>query len=441
MSRPAKPRFIVLLIAAVLLQSILGASCAAAAEEIPAVKAYSDIPVPVLAASQAILNLRNPPPNDICSAIMLEGRKILTAGHCVQDQERKDIDLKDTGIFLGESMIAHGPRIIRKEMSVDLALLEPRVRQRTQRRWTPLSIAAPRTIAKGDEFYVVGLRTGIRRARVTVPPGKGAFFELEPINAEEIICEPGDSGGAIVDDQGGVVGVISGNLPRMGRSQACEIVGREYLVKLVRGESITPMSPEDILPEQDLLYGDYSLRVRNFEAAIGFYNQAARYDREALEANLGLCALQKRREDYGRALEYCRKANALQPSDLGTMELLAAVYLKLERLDAAYDYAKKVLEVAPNDGRALIRVGAILEKQHKYKAAMVEYSKALDRAHLDEPNQINAYGGLVYCSENLLNYREAWSYIHKAKNDGVYVKPEVTDWLRKQMAEPIDEDK
>src|SRR5438309_361426 len=73
----------------------------------------------------------------------------------------------------------------------------------------------------GEVLYIVSLRTGVHKATVVTPPGNGAFFEMQPLSDSQIICQPGDSGGAILDDDGRIIGVISGTKPSVGHSSKC----------------------------------------------------------------------------------------------------------------------------------------------------------------------------------------------------------------------------
>src|SRR5688572_24533029 len=118
-------------------------------------------------------------------------------------------------------------------------------------------------------------------------------MEMEPVRADDIICEPGDSGGAVIDDKGALIGLISGSEPRTGRSRVCKVTSQEYIAKLVRGESVAFASPKDLTAEQAMLSGTYSLRIEDYKTAATYFEHAAKKEGGEFEAILGRCALEK----------------------------------------------------------------------------------------------------------------------------------------------------
>jgi len=248
--------------------------------------AQSEIPSPVLAAALGIVELRHP--LDLTtSGVMLEGRKVITVQHFF-----KGTDPRKVTIWQGNSLVAGAPKIIRSEESSDLAIVEPRKGQRSLRAWKPLQISALDTIP-----FIVGLRTGIHSAEVVLSPGNGFFFELVPVPTNETICEKGDSGGAIVDAEGRLVGIIVGNIPYRGKSVNCvAVVARTFLAREHQAGEVSYISPAKLSPGEAILAGGHY-------SALGNYAQATKYYERALEDNpswssAGLCSV------YGSMKEF-----------------------------------------------------------------------------------------------------------------------------------------
>jgi S1-C subfamily serine protease len=94
-------------------------------------------------------------------------------------------------------------RIVWRSSSTDLALLHIPVATPRHYAWTP----GDKWLPVGTPVVHAGIATGFRsdpgKLVTAIPPGKGARFK------HDIPLEPGDSGGAVIDARGELVGVNS----------------------------------------------------------------------------------------------------------------------------------------------------------------------------------------------------------------------------------------
>lgn len=124
----------------------------------------------------------------------------LTADHVLSRSAGKNIF-----IIHGQQgrLRATKARVVWRSASTDLALLHIPIATPRHYDWTPVD----RWLPAGTPVVHSGIATGFRsepgKLVTAIPPGKGARFK------HDIPLEPGDSGGAVIDARGRLVGVNS----------------------------------------------------------------------------------------------------------------------------------------------------------------------------------------------------------------------------------------
>lgn len=136
-----------------------------------------------------------------CSGVYIKSNVILTAAHCV-DFKDEDLTLKEIWIKNGDN--SERAVVIRDDRAADLALL-----------YTPLS-GVPVTFAlraiRGEECWVIGNPLGLRDI---ITKGIVSQIDLAPEDekASFLIVDatalPGNSGGAVVDKHGHLIGILT----------------------------------------------------------------------------------------------------------------------------------------------------------------------------------------------------------------------------------------
>lgn len=173
------------------------ASAAGSGDVTPVPAAFEEWVELVAAREQSILRLTsgNTATSGECSVVVLNAAAgvVLTAAHCVP------VDLEKFSMVIGDRD-ASVQKINRR---LDLAVLKTRLRKEA------INVAlAPSMPRAGSAVAVLGFPFGARS--LTVQRGIVANPDVDGwawINADLL---PGDSGGAIIDTQGRLVGVVSG---------------------------------------------------------------------------------------------------------------------------------------------------------------------------------------------------------------------------------------
>lgn len=79
---------------------------------------------------------------------------------------------------------------------------------------------------------------------------------------------------------------------------------------------------------------------------------------------------------YGRLVEICEKAAALQKNDVSLLTTLGDAYFKSERFQDAIDVFKKVIAMEPDATAVILRLGSALIAAGDYDGAEGEFAKA-----------------------------------------------------------------
>jgi S1-C subfamily serine protease len=138
-----------------------------------------------------------------CSGVYIKKNIILSAAHCVDFPSEEGIQLKEIWVKNNDQKSERAV-VVRSDPAADLLLL-----------YTPLDgvpVKLARRAIRGEECWVIGNPLGMRdivtKGIVSqidqAPKGEKATFLI--IDA---ICLPGNSGGAVVDKHGKLIGILT----------------------------------------------------------------------------------------------------------------------------------------------------------------------------------------------------------------------------------------
>jgi len=113
---------------------------------------------------------------------------------------------------------------------------------------------------------------------------------------------------------------------------------------------------------------------------------------------------------YEEAIEYLKKAEALESDDADIMHELADCYLRSEDYPHAIEYLKKGLEKEPDNADSYYFLGTCYEKTEKLDDAKHMYKKAIDA----DPRVAVYYQALGFVYENSGSHKDAIACFKKA---------------------------
>lgn len=137
-----------------------------------------------------------------CSGVYIKPNVILTAAHCIDFKENEELTLKEIWIKSGD--VSERAVVIKDDPTVDLALL-----------YTPLSgvpVKFSFRAIRGEDCWVIGNPLGLRdiitrgivsQINVTSEDEKASFLVVDAT------ALPGNSGGAVVDSDGHLIGILT----------------------------------------------------------------------------------------------------------------------------------------------------------------------------------------------------------------------------------------
>jgi len=137
-----------------------------------------------------------------CSGVYIKDNIILSAAHCVSFPPDEGITLKEIWVKKGD--VSENAVIVRVDPAADLLLLY------TPLKGTPVKLA--KRVVRGEDCWVIGnplglvdiLTKGIVSKLNLKPKGEKATFIV--VDATAL---PGNSGGAIVDRKGHLIGILT----------------------------------------------------------------------------------------------------------------------------------------------------------------------------------------------------------------------------------------
>ncbi len=160
--------------------------------------------------------------------------------------------------------------------------------------------------------------------------------------------------------------------------------------------------------------------------AAAVYDDVLKKDGENARALYGLAWVREREQKYSEAEELYRKALAVQPTDVSTIESVGWILFKVGRVTDAQIQFRKAIDLDSNYASAYANMGATHDAKAEYAKAIEWYEKLLKL-----PGQKDNIRGLVNCAfdyEQLGTFPKAEDYLRRA----VDIRPKDPDlrvWL------------
>lgn len=395
---------------------------------------YSKIPPAVLAAAQAVVAVILP--DERCTGFMMSGHSIATAYHCARALESTEIRIED-------AKFGYAPTLSQGSRVLDLAVVKVPEQQHPPRMWIALEVSKAAELNPGDEVYLVGKRTGIHRLKITRAPRGAPFVEATAGSAEEKTCEPGDSGGPILDRDGNVVAVLTGHGGELVRPSVCTGVTGIFLGRLIRGEEI----PVEFPPIGDespagLLYADHAAGLGDFDYALRYADWITTKTKNATAQHYRIiCKSKTYIKDENKVLRACEKANEFDPADADTLNAISVIYFERRDFVHALDFITRAEKAAPNTPMLAVGVGATLLELGRTQEAERKMKEVIATADLEDVSLIDAYGYLIDIANARGDFKKSWQWVHRAHRNGVALRNEREGLrqLREKMPEPTDD--
>ena len=135
-----------------------------------------------------------------CSGVYIKDNIILSAAHCVEVEE--GIDLKQIWVKKGDT--SEQAVVVKVDAAADLVLLY------TPMKGTPVKLS--KRVVRGQDCWIIGNPLGLRDILT-----KGIVSKIDFVVADEkasfiivdAVALPGNSGGAVIDSQGRLVGILT----------------------------------------------------------------------------------------------------------------------------------------------------------------------------------------------------------------------------------------
>jgi tetratricopeptide (TPR) repeat protein len=263
--------------------------------------------------------------------------------------------------------------------------------------------------------YAIGSLRAVYHKKFTY---KDTEHEVDAMIGEtQLPGNPGDSGAAVVNDQGEVVGVHSGGTPDKVQLMATYIDVAE--VRAFLKQPLSVARAKSFKEWSDLGHQYYNLR--DWDRAIHAYTEAIKlksndsesyrlrasayigkhlYDKaiedcnEAIRINRGNANAYNERavcytfkQDYKVALEDYGEAIRLKPGDYIFLSGRAHVYNLVKEFDKAIEDADAAIKANPNDGYSFNERGLAYSWKKDYEKSLSDLNKAIKL----DPNLTNAW--------------------------------------------------
>lgn len=121
-----------------------------------------------------------------------------------------------------------------------------------------------------------------------------------------------------------------------------------------------------------------------------------------------LCGL-NRTLNPAKALEYCRQANQLEPTNAAHAVGFGAALVQARRFDDAITVLNQILKVAPDNYTARANLAAALHASKRYPEAIAEFNRLIDR----QPDIAASYFFLATAHDTLADYEAALAAYQK----------------------------
>ena len=373
-------------------------------------------------------------PGERCSGVISANSKILTDYHCVKDNDITGSQARqEDGAFA--DILLDG-----FDAFHDVAKFRMPKGHSGSHAWAPIDRrSAP--ARQGEVVYVIGKRTGISQGRIRLASDKSPFFTIAASDIRKPMCWQGDSGGAIVDLNGKLLGIISGRMSGFDWSADCLAVGGSVITAI---ESGAPEPGSYRIKPTDwkvalLLADRASLHTASEAYAQRLFRQAVQLSRRSeVYPLVEACDFQSLASDYSRDVSYCDDALKRDPNNTRALVAKAVLFSVQGKVDESLPLIDKALLIEPNRLDYWVKKAGILNKANMPREAELAAKNAEGKIDHDDPLLIDYYRVLVDAANEMEDLRTSWMLVKRARKDGVELPEKTLAWMRQKMPEPAD---
>lgn len=319
----------------------------------------------------------------------IDSQHIVSNRHVFEHAQQGKVELYDGRVFAV-------PWVVAEDTDADLILVSIEVPGTDIH---PFSVAATLPHV-GETIMIMGspalapsVSTGVVSALQSLPDFGPIFQVSTPI-------EPGLSGSPVVNAQGQVIGIITGQLWQQGKSTGFAVPGvRLIKLKPQKAQSLatwTALNTPGWLQKAANLYTN-GLRLLRHEE----YHRALLYFEEAVKKNprhqqawfyIGYCRVKLGL--YEEAIDAFKQAIHLHPSFADAYYNLGVVYGSLQRYSEGAKAYKEAIRLQPDHSKAYYNLGVVYSKLGKYREALAAFKQATVLTPDDAKAHLNV--GLMY---------------------------------------------
>lgn len=319
----------------------------------------------------------------------IDSQHIVSNRHVFEHAQQGKVELYDGRVFAV-------PWVVAEDTDADLILVSIAV-PRTDIR--PFSVAGTlphvgeTIMIMGSPALALGVSTGIVSALQSLPDFGPIFQVSTPI-------EPGLSGSPVVNAQGQVIGIITGQLWQQGKSTGFAVPGvRLITLKPQKAQPLatwTAINTPGWLQKAANLYtnGLSLLRYEEYQRALLYFEEAVKKNPRHQKAwfYIGYCRVKLGL--YEEAIAPFKQAIHLHPSFADAYYNLGVVYGRLQRYTEGLKAYKEAIRLQPDHSKAYYNLGVIYSKLGNYREALAAFKQATVLTPDDAKAHLNV--GLMY---------------------------------------------
>jgi tetratricopeptide (TPR) repeat protein len=277
------------------------------------------------------------------------------------------------------------------------------------------TIGKSSNLVEGDNVYIGGFPMAIAGV-----PERGYSFIPSSINqlltkgedgytfTHNNFGTPGTSGGALLDDNGDLVG-INGEAVTEGNTG--KTFGRGIPIETFLTKRNAFILPEGVKPPEDFIsVGDRKAKAKDYQGAISAYNQALQENPKDVNVYYKRGKIYYQLKSYRSAIKDFEQVIKFNPQNADVYVYRGLTYYNLKEYQKALLDYDRALKINPDYAIAYNNRGLTYNNLKEYKKALLDY----DRALKINPDYAEAYNnrGLTYndlkeYQKALLNYDRA----------------------------------
>ena len=123
--------------------------------------------------------------------------------------------------------------------------------------------------------------------------------------------------------------------------------------------------------------GVYHETKGEYAKSLQAYRNSIKYDSTYALSYFGIGRVMVKNSRWEDALNYLLKSSGLGINDQDLYMMLGQVYESLDEIELAAEAYGKAIKARPDDALSHLTLGASLEKDHQYEAALNEYNSAI----------------------------------------------------------------